>query len=297
MARIVIPLALVLSGCLKTIALNSVADALSGQGSTFSGDDDPELVGDAVPFALKTMESVMPETPDHWQLRVSACSGFVQYGYAFVFQPAKLSGNMAAERAAAARAKRLLLRARGYCIAALDIRHKGFAQAIAEKKTEIAKELTKEDVPAIYWLSAATALSVTTNKEQVDMLPELPVVDVLIRRAVELDPSWDKGTLYEFLIAFDGGRSEMMGGSVRRAREAFAKAIELSGGKRISPYVALAENVSVGEQNKKEFVELLNKALAVDVAAEPESRLANILARRRAEKLLAQVDDLILGDE
>ncbi|MCC6810228.1 MAG: hypothetical protein IT381_22550 [Deltaproteobacteria bacterium] len=299
----VLVVALSQQACLKTIALNSVADAMSGQGSAFSSDEDPELVADAVPFALKTMESLMPELPEHAALRLSACSGFVQYGFAFVLTPAKLTGNINVERVASLRAKKLFLRARKYCIAALDIAHPGFAKAVTEDlsalsdKTKVIAEMTTEDVPALYWLSAATALSVTSLKEQVDMVPHLPVVDVLIHRALALNPTWDKGTLYEFLIAFDGGRSETMGGSPKRAREAYAKAVELSAGKRVSPHVSLAENVSVSEQNRKEFDALLDKALAVDLDAEPESRLGNVIARRRAEKLKQTADDLILGDD
>ena len=38
-------------------------DALAGTGSTFASDDDPELVGEAVPFGLKTMESLLAESP------------------------------------------------------------------------------------------------------------------------------------------------------------------------------------------------------------------------------------------
>jgi predicted anti-sigma-YlaC factor YlaD len=294
---------LLLSACsLKTIALGSVADALSSTGTSFSSDDDPELIADAVPFALKTMESLIPELPQHWQIRVSACSGFTQYAFAFVVTPSKLAGNLASERAAAARAKKLLIRARNYCIAALEIRHPGMRATLADKdhlsdKSPTIAALEKDDVPALYWLSASTALAVTSNKEQVDMLAEMPVVDVLIHRALAIEPDWDRGTLWEFIVSFDGGRSEAMGGSAKRAREAFDKAMALNKGERASPYVSLAETVSVDQQNKKEFTELLHKALAVDVDKDPASRLSNILAQRRATKLLAQADDLILGDD
>lgn len=289
--------------CLKQIALSSVADAMSSTGSTFSSDEDPEFVGDAVPFALKTMESLMPELPDHAPLRLAACSGFTQYGFAFVLSPAKLTDNVKAERAAAIRAKKFFLRARRYCIESLEIGHKGFAKAVGEDKASLTDKspllagMTKDDVPALYWLSAATALSITSLKEQVDMVSHLPVVDVLIRRAVELDPNWDKGTLQEFLIAFDGGRSEGQGGSAKRAREAYERAVQLSENKRAGPHVSLAENVSVNEQNRKEFDALLDKALAVDLDAAPENRLANVLAQRRAAWLKAHAEDLILESE
>ncbi|HEY0881450.1 MAG TPA: TRAP transporter TatT component family protein, partial [Archangium sp.] len=56
-------LALVSSSC-ASIATNAIADALSGPG-TLGTDDDPELVRDAAPFGLKTMESVLDSQPKH----------------------------------------------------------------------------------------------------------------------------------------------------------------------------------------------------------------------------------------
>ena len=73
------------SGCsIKKIAMNQLGDALSGGGTVFSSDEDPELVKDALPFSLKLMESVLAETPEHRGLLLSLASGFTQYGYGFV---------------------------------------------------------------------------------------------------------------------------------------------------------------------------------------------------------------------
>ena len=52
----------------------------------------------------------------------------------------------------------------------------------------------------------------------------------------------------------------------------------------------------VKEQNAKEFHELLNKALAIDVNDSPEDRLANVLMQRRAAWLLKMSGDLFLED-
>jgi predicted anti-sigma-YlaC factor YlaD len=68
----------------------------------------------------------------------------------------------------------------------------------------------------------------------------------------------------------------------------------LSEGMQVGAYVALAESVSVETQNKKEFNELLDKALAVDVDAKPEWRLLNIVMQRRAQWLLGRSEDLFL---
>ena len=114
----------------------------------------------------------------------------------------------------------------------------------------------------------------------------------MIHRALELDPTWDKGALYEFMVSYEGGLSESMGGSTERAAEYLKKAINLSKGERAGPYVAYAETVCVMQQDKDAFVENLNRALAVSVAEPSVDRLANIINQNRAEWLLETVDDL-----
>ena len=59
-----------------------------------------------------------------------------------------------------------------------------------------------------------------------------------------------------------------------------------------SPFVALAEAVSVQRQDRAEFTGLLARALAVDPDLHTEWRLANLLAQRRARWLLGRADDL-----
>ena len=52
--------------------------------------------------------------------------------------------------------------------------------------------------------------------------------------------------------------------------------------------------ISVGAQNKKEFQELLNKALEIDVNKAPAQRLANVIGQRRAKWLLSRTDELFV---
>ena len=77
------------SGCsLRRYALNKVADALAQSGTTFSSDDDPELVKVAAPFSLKLMESLLAGNPRHTRLLAAATSGFTEYAFAFVQEEA-----------------------------------------------------------------------------------------------------------------------------------------------------------------------------------------------------------------
>ena len=52
----------------------------------------------------------------------------------------------------------------------------------------------------------------------------------------------------------------------------------------------------MSEQNRREFLELLDKALAVDPDAAPQSRLHNLLTQRKARYLKERVDDLFFDD-
>jgi predicted anti-sigma-YlaC factor YlaD len=55
--------------------------------------------------------------------------------------------------------------------------------------------------------------------------------------------------------------------------------------------------VSVHNQNAAEFRGLLGQALAVDVDAEPSSRLQNIVNQRHARWLLDHIGDYFLEEE
>ena len=66
------------------MAVKTVANTLSAPGDVFTRDDDPELIREATPFALKLYESLLESVPTHVPLLVSTCGGFTQYGYAFL---------------------------------------------------------------------------------------------------------------------------------------------------------------------------------------------------------------------
>src|SRR5581483_7460974 len=106
-----------LNGCfIKAIAVDSVADALACQGDTWSSDNDPELIGDAVPFSLKFMESILAATPRHVGLLTALCKDFTEYGYAFVQSDGQYIGDSdyPKSKELKQRAKKLYIRARDF---------------------------------------------------------------------------------------------------------------------------------------------------------------------------------------
>ena len=287
-------------GC-SSFILGKAADGLSsGTGGSFARDDDPKLVGDAIPIALKTMESLADQLPEHAGLRLSLASGFTQYGYAFVQADADELDEKEPARAAEMRhrAKRLYVRARDYGLAGLQIRRGITIEELRKSDEARAAALGKagkDDVPMLYWTLVPWAAAIAAEKRDLALVGDLPIIAAMLDRALALDPNWQEGTLQEFSLAFDSARA---GGTTQEAAKAhYELALELSHGNRLSVKVSWAENAAVAAQDKEAFEKLLHEVLAfdTDALAVRDLRLANLIAQRRAKFLLAHEDDLIAG--
>ncbi|MCX5777029.1 MAG: TRAP transporter TatT component family protein [Candidatus Firestonebacteria bacterium] len=287
------------NGCsIKAIALNSVGDALSGGGTVFTSDNDPDLVKESLPFALKMYESVLDGVPDHKGLILSTAKAFTMYGYAFLQMEADNIDKKDYEKAKylRERAQKLYIRGRDYALKGLELNHPGFNELL-KKDVKAALLLTnKEDVSLLYWAGSSWVAALTTDKGNIQLVIDSTVGAALVGRVLELDETYDDGSAHDFYISWEGSRSESMGGSEKRAREHFKKALEINKGKKAGTYLSLAA-ISQSKQDVNEFRELLKKALEIDVDKNPENRLANIIYQRRAKYMLENIDEFFLIDE
>jgi predicted anti-sigma-YlaC factor YlaD len=297
---ICIPFSIAISGCsIKKIAIKKLGDALAESGTTYASDNDPELVKDALPFSLKLIESLLAESPRHRGLLLAACSGFTQYSYAFIKQEADETepGNFARASEMKLRARNLFLRARDYGLRGLETTHPGFGVALNSDPLSAVKAAKHEDVPLLYWTAASWGMAITLSKNEPALIADQPIVEALVDRALELNEAFDNGAIHSFLISYEPARQGAPGDPSERARKHFDRAMALSGGSMAGPLVSLAESVSIANQDRQEFQSLLDRALAVDVNAKPEYRLANLVMQRRARWLLSRIDDLFLSQE
>lgn len=296
--RFILPLALVLlAGCsLNKIAVNKLGNALAESGTTFSADDDPEFIAAASPFSLKLMESLLASAPEHRGLLLAAAKGFTSYSWAFIQQDAERQEDSSVTRAAElrARARRMYVRARDYGIRGLETRLPRFGEALRRDPRAAVRAAAARDVPLLYWTAAAWGSAISLSKDNPDLVGDQPIVEALIDRALQLDETFDAGAIHGFLVTYELSRQGAAGDPAQRARAHFDRAVSLSGGQQASPYLSLAEGVSVARQDRREFESLLRQALAIDVNARPEFRLVNLMMQRRARWLLARADQMFL---
>ena len=289
-------LAVLLPGCsIRKLAVNKLGDALAESGTSYASDDDPELVGEAVPFGLKTMESLLETAPKHKGLLLAASSGFVQYSYGWVQMEADFveSRDLARATELRERARKLYFRAREYGLRGLEVDTPGLRDALARDPQAALARTKREHVSLLYWTAMAWAGAMALKVNDSEVSADQPIVEALARRALALDPCWGLGSIHEFFVSWEAGRSSI-GGSMDRAREHFEKDLACAEGRRAFPYVTFAESVSVAEQDKARFREMMEKALALDVSRPDDQRLANLLAQKRARWQLGRLDELFI---
>ncbi len=265
----------------------------------FTGDDDPELIRDALPFAMKTYESLLDADPRNAPLALATGRAFVSYAFAFVQAPSDelASDQVQLQRDLRLRAKRLFLRGRGYVLQGMEVRRPGFSAALDKGDVPAALRLARrEDADYLYWTAAAWMAAFSADPFDFSLIVAVPGAVALLRQVSAWNEGYGAGSVQEILISFYGGAPADLGGGEDKARASFARAVELSHGLRAGPYVALATAVSVKNQNAAEFRELLGKALAIDVNADIPDRLVNIINQRRARWLLDHADDFFLEE-
>ena len=297
-ASVILAATALLVGCsMKRYAINTLGDMLASGGSVFVTDEDPVLVSEALPFSLKLLESLLAEEPEHRGLLLAAARGYLLYSYAFVHLPAEQSElrDLDEARALRLRARGLYLRAHSYSLRALETDYPGVGEQLLRDPGGAVLTVgatPAEDVAALYWTAAGLGLAITVSRNEAALLARLPEVKALLNRALELDDSWNGGALHEFSISLAASQSTAVDNAVLQNH--YDRALQLSNGSRAGLHIAFAEAVAVPAQDRSRFVDLLERALAVDVNADPSERLLNVIAQERARWLLGRVDELFL---
>ncbi|RPJ02361.1 MAG: hypothetical protein EHM31_03215, partial [Candidatus Aminicenantes bacterium] len=290
-----------LGGCsLEKMAMKKVAGMLAGPSSSadvFSSDNDPDFVGEALPFAIKLYESLLASLPDHAGLRLRTGSLYIMYANAFVETPADMTPRREAEtkERLLARAKNLYLRGRDMLFVAVEKKNPAIRRQLRERKYEEAMApFGKGDADLLYWTALGWLAAFSVDPFDMTLGQTVPQTRAMIERVEALVPGYGHGSLDSFYVGYYGSLPDYLGGDPAKAREHFAKAQALAGKSNTSSLMALATTVSVSEQNVSEFKDLLGRVLAFDPDSSPENRLVNILNQRKARWLLGHIDDFFI---
>ena len=282
-----------LSSCsINKLAMNMIADALTGEGGAdvFTSDYDPQLVGDAIPFAIKMYESLLSQNPDHQGLILTTGSLFVMYANAYIQGPAEMlpHNDWQGREAAQNRAKNMYLRGYSILYDGLESKYRGFKQGIANENTRqsFLDKLKKEDVGLLYWTVAGGLSAFSIDIMDFELSARIPEWNFMIHRAYELDPDFGGCALDEFFIIFYASLPDTLGGDPQKALVHYQRAIEKSKGTSTGAYLAYAQNISIPAQDYESYESNLKKTLDIDINIDPSNRLVNVINQRKAKWLL-----------
>ena len=289
------------AGCswVRGMAVKSVAGTLAEGGTTITSHNDPELIGDALPFALTLYESLLESVPKHEPLLTATCSAYTQYAFGFLAVEAERVqfDDFDRSKHLTTRALTLALRGRDYCWRGLEVRFEGITARLKDDPAAAVARARDEHVPLLYWSAASLGSAISLGGlDRPDLLVDWRVVRALAERALALDETWNYGSIHELMLTVES-QGEALGGSEDRARRHFARAVEIQKGLAPGPYVSLAMGIAKGKQDRPEFERLLKAALAIDPEKNPDQRLITLIMQNRARFLLANVDQFILSDE
>ena len=277
----------------KKLLLNQFDGVFDSIEYVYLTDDDPQLVKEAFPFNLKIIEILLDQSPDNREMLLTALSSFTMYSYGFLVEDAEklklldyTAGNEAYNRT-----NKLFNRALKYGLHGMELKYPDFATTL-EKREVDNNPFVEEDITYLYWYSVALGGLISTSNGNPLYVVDLPIVGWLLEKCLELDASWNNGALYSAMISFTMSRPDAVADREEVARDYFNKALDASSCEDCSVYVRFAESVYIKNQNKAEFIKLLDYVLKFDVESVTELRLTNTMAKSRAKWLMERIDEL-----
>ncbi|MGQ9653231.1 MAG: TRAP transporter TatT component family protein [Thermodesulfobacteriota bacterium] len=268
-------------GCLpnKRLTVGAAASLLEDVAKASYRQSDLRTIRQGMPAYLLLIDGMVEAMPDNERLLIAAAQGYSSFASVF-------AGEEEREYA-----KVLASKAKDYALRALD--RKGIKGDLDEFRVSVAI-LNKEDMDYIFWGAATWATWIGLNLDSMEAMADLPKVEILMRRALELDETFYYGGPHLFMGIWYSSRPKMAGGDLDKARWHFTRALELGQGRFLMAHVYYADLYARRIQDRDLFTSVLDEALRTPANVVPDLTLLNTVAQAKARALLDSVDDYFL---
>ncbi|MCP4723710.1 MAG: hypothetical protein GY863_01675 [bacterium] len=266
---------------LETIAVRSMGGVIENTVSAFYSESDYELAKEAIsPFILQ-LEGLIRIDSGNPNLIINACKGYFGYALGFV------------EDENPERASVFYLRARDYGLELLSS-NQAIINSIQEGDLEsFESEIDKmraKDLPVLFWTANSWASYINLNRTDMEALADQSYVDVLMQKVIEIDENYFFASSHMYFGIVLGERG-IAGGDLEKSREHFEKCFEITANKFLLAYVMYAQYYAINAFDEDVFVSALKKVLDTPADVLPGYQLLNVIAKKKAEKLLKNKDE------
>lgn len=295
------------SGCenfLTNFAAGSSARIFARAAPAIQRFSDPDLAEQGLPGSLTTLEGLMSLLTDNVQLHEVTARSYASLGFGFLEDhmeeyEARGDQDMADHYRARASAAYLRSRSIGFEMMSIwepdDNGVEGHRMQLERWRPYLQHFDRAEQGPMLFWTAYAWARWIGLNTNDVNAVADLPFVTALAERARALSPDYENYSPRALAAGLAASIPAQLGGHPEVAAREFEELIRLTGGRNLMLLLFRARVVAVAMQDRRAFRENLQRVLdAGDV--EPNLRLQNQIARRRARRYLDRIEEFFIPE-
>lgn len=249
----------------------------------FYEETDLEIAEQALGSNLKLIEGLLKNDPQNEELLILLAQGYSGYALGFI------------EDENPKRAITFYDRSFNFARRALlgeEDREWHWTKENKEKIEAAIKRAGQNELPALFWLTFAMGGKINVSLDDPTALINVAILEKAIEKVENLNPDFFYGAIYLLKGSILGMKPRMLGGNPEKALENFDKNLEISKGDFLLSYVYKTKYYALKTLDEELFDELIEKIESYEIGTNPKIALFNQIAKKKAQKLKLQKEDL-----
>lgn len=279
------------TGCIEAMLTNGQIEATRRASGAFDTIGDYELARGAAMAGLVQFEGMHKLAPQNEDALFMLTQGWVGYGFAFAEDDMEAAADRGDEAAVDYHKKRAKMAYERGVFYGLDLLgHKDDGFKAARKNEETMKRWLREkftdksDAGNLFWTGYAWLARTNLLKDEPEVVADLHVGVAMVERSIELDADYMHSTGTLAMAAY---HARAVIAEMDEAKKLFDKLVVLTKGKTLLVQLTYAQTYACLKADRALYEKLLNEVLAAD-DPDPEQRLNNTIAKRRARRFLGK---------
>ncbi|KPK50466.1 MAG: hypothetical protein AMJ63_14535 [Myxococcales bacterium SG8_38_1] len=286
-----------LGGCdVAKFTADSTAGLFTRAAPAFEEYWDYDLAGEAMPATIVQFEGILRVVPDNEAILSQLAQAYVAYAYGWIeadVEALEFEGEYEAANTQRRRTRTMYLRALDLTRHRIRLYNEDIDLAVKGTVDDLENWLEgafveKADAQMLLWHGYAWGSYINAAKDDMEAIADLEYAKAFVTRSIELDPDYYNAAGYTFMgVAI----ASEMASDMEESKAYFEKALAATERRALQAQVNMARHYAVKEGDRELFDKLLEEVMDAHDPL-PEARLANRMARQRAELYIANADQL-----
>ena len=286
-----------LSSCsTRIIIINEISNISEFGAVVFEQDDDLEMLEKSIPGNIKLLEVILENNPNNYKILVLLSRLYAAYSFGFfegrlesslLGKSDVLSGHNSIKESVS----RYYIKGAGYALRAIESRNPGAEKKfkIPESADYLLKDMSKEDVPALFWYGFNLSSLINHNRDSVFLLSKAYLIEKIMKRIIELDPEYFFGGPHLILLSYYSSIPPYSDEKLEISLFHYRKLKERKDGPFLLADLYFARYYLYRKQEKEKFENIMNDILKHSGGGK-ECIFYNKIAAQRAKIYLEGID-------